>query len=567
MREPSKRMLKAVSAVIAALACAGGWPMTEARAQPVNANLLLDKAQPDECFVGVGSAQNLPWKPGESCAGSLKVNQAYVWGLAKTSNRLWFGTAANVHCLVLQAYLGITTEVRTPSYVCEFQKHVFNPALPAGVPGDWRPPKIYVRDLVNDKTIDLFGNLTLAGKALLNSTLGIRSTGTNNGVVFFAGPSLDNKAINVFAFKDDTNMTFIGGKRLDVYNDIRQWIVANGHLYTGTRVTADGTGRVIRWAGNATDPFVFEEVGKTDAEPAYFALQKGRLYTTTWGGVNADKRPSGLYVGPPIPTGAPLTSADQDKWTKIWDVAKYEVDPVTAATLVGGAISSYRDQLYWGLMQVPFTGVLAHYKACEAAPRTSQDMMVSIVNSTRPIPIFRSAGDPTDARAQLLYGSAKLAKYDCANKVWRTVANAAGQKPLYGEGGFGNFFNTYTWASTVYRNRLYFGTFDWSYLFGDGLPLIAAALNLDVPADYLQFISLAGQQGTYGADMWRFDSATTPARAESQTGLGNYLNYGIRTISADANNMYVGMANPMNLKTGGTQNGGWELRKLSPASR
>ena len=567
MRQPSKRMLRVTAIALAAWGWTAGWPMPTALAQPVNENRLLDKAKPDECFVAVGSAQNLPWKSGQRCDGQLKVNQAYVWGLARTTNRLWFGTAANVHCLVLQVYLGITTEITTPSYVCEFQKHVFNPSVPAGVPGDWRSPKIYVRDLVANKTIDLDAKLDTAGRALLRSTLGIRSAGTNKGVVFFAGPSLDNKAINVLAFKDDAGMTFLGGKRLDAYNDIRQWIVVGGQLYTGARVTADATGRVIRWAGSATDPFVFEEVGKTDAEPAYFAVQNGRLYTTTWGGFNANKRPSGLYASPAIPTGSALKSADRDKWTKIWDVAKYEVDPVTAATLVGGAISSFNNQLYWGLMQVPLTGVVAHYKTCDSAPRTTEDTVIAIVNSTRPIPIFRSSGDPTDAKAQLLYGSANLPKYDCATKAWQSVPNASGQKPLYGEAGFGNLFNTYTWSSAVFRNRLYFGTFDWSYLFGDGLPQIAAALKLEVPSNFTELIGYVGQQGLFGADMWRFDNATTAASAESQTGLGNPLNYGIRTIASDAANMYVGMANPMNLKTGGTQNGGWELRKLAPSAR
>jgi hypothetical protein len=51
----------------------------------------------------------------------------------------------------------------------------------------------------------------------------------------------------------------------------------------------------------------------------------------------------------------------------------------------------------------------------------------------------------------------------------------------------------------------------------------------------------AQSQG-YGADLWRFDSPNGPAKAESLTGVGNYLNYGVRNMIADACNLYLGMA-------------------------
>ena len=66
---------------------------------------LLAKAEPDECFNGPGVPYTgtVPVCPD----GIPKVNQAYVWGMAKPGDEVWFGTGPNIHCLVLGSYLGI----------------------------------------------------------------------------------------------------------------------------------------------------------------------------------------------------------------------------------------------------------------------------------------------------------------------------------------------------------------------------------------------------------------------------------------------------------------------------
>jgi hypothetical protein len=55
------------------------------------------------------------------------------------------------------------------------------------------------------------------------------------------------------------------------------------------------------------------------------------------------------------------------------------------------------------------------------------------------------------------------------------------------------------------------------------------------------------------------------------TGLGNYLNYGIRSMTTDHRSaLYLGMANPMNLRTDKSDDvpeGGWELIRLPVDSR
>jgi len=119
-------------------------------------DFLLAEAQPDECFFDVGHPSNsynpflyLNTSTCTNAAGTLKKNQAYVWGMAKSGEDIWFGTMSNTHCLVIGGYLGSTTPVLTDSYVCEFGESAFSPPVPAII-GDWRPPRIFVYDTANN---------------------------------------------------------------------------------------------------------------------------------------------------------------------------------------------------------------------------------------------------------------------------------------------------------------------------------------------------------------------------------------------------------------------------------
>ena len=68
-----------------------------------------------------------------------------------------------------------------------------------------------------------------------------------------------------------------------------------------------------------------------------------------------------------------------------------------------------------------------------------------------------------------------------------------------------------------------------------------------------------------GADLMRFGNLNSPAETISNDGLGNYLNYGFRTMIGYGDDLFIGTANPMNLMTSttdGLPDGGWELLKL-----
>ena len=58
---------------------------------------VLAKADPDECFYRVGDSRNT-FDPGLELPcpepATAKVNQAYVWGMAKSEDNLWYGDLA-----------------------------------------------------------------------------------------------------------------------------------------------------------------------------------------------------------------------------------------------------------------------------------------------------------------------------------------------------------------------------------------------------------------------------------------------------------------------------------------
>jgi hypothetical protein len=209
-------------------------------------------------------------------------------------------------------------------------------------------------------------------------------------------------------------------------------------------------------------------------------------------------------------------------------------------------------------MHVPFTAALAH---AQLHPSTGTDATIAnVLGSHRAIAIFRGDDFATDGEyVELLYGAATLPVFD--GTEWTQQPNLmGGLSPTYGAAGFGNTFNNYTWTMGVFGGQLYVGTMDWSYLLADGLPLLAEELGLPPGTE----LPLSVPESGFGADLWRFPSSTGAAVAERIEGVGNYANYGIRTMVSD-DALYLGSANPMNLMTDRTDDrpeGGWELLRL-----
>jgi len=550
---------------------------------------MLHQAAPDECFAGIGSPNNIyPADTSQCPNGSVpKVNQGYVWGLTRFGNVLWYGTSANQACTVISsvfASAGVPAPAyQTAAYVCEFSKSNYlksHPQVPAGL-GDWRPPQIFAYNLVKNKVVD-----STPDDPLINTTMGFRSAGAFKNVAILAGPVLApfgvvTPGINLFAFNASTGK-YLGSTTLPQYSDIRIWTTYMGALYTGVQ-NSDGSGSILRWTGSLKNPFQFEVVGNIDNEAAYIQGHRGRIYATTWRDVSKTSPMAGLWMSPRMNAGG-LHSAHAGGWTKIWDVGQYEADPVTAAVTMGGALGEEGGDLVFGTLQVPFTSAMAHVMAKVPSAPTVQDAAQSlsvndiastIINSQRAIAIFRCCGG-TDARSangsgnpvELLYGDYTMPVYNPATGNWDTKVNNMNAEPKFGAAGFGNPFNTYTWAMSNYQNKLYIGTFDWSYLLTDLLTMNLNGLNLDSSkingiVNQIQNVFLP-KLFNYGADLWYFDNPNSAAECESEYGVGNYMNYGIRTMISTPRGLMVGTANPMNLATNPDEEvGGFELLKMT----
>ncbi|MEU1607716.1 hypothetical protein [Micromonospora matsumotoense] len=549
---------------------------------------LLAKAAADECFSGVG----VDYPPGPPCAvGQPKVNQSYVWGLAQAGRRLWFGTGANVLCLKPEGY-----QVREPilndDYVCEFgqsQPARGNPALPATL-GDHRTPEVYTYDLATERLTERTADITSASPAdanLLHTTAGLRSAAAHQGVVLLGGPSVVG-GVNVFAFDTRTGR-YLGSTNLSAYENIRHWVVAGGVLYAGVGLGANGgeAGRVLRWTGDRTDPFAFTEVADLPTQVADLTEHQGRLYVSTWpkaivdGAVaripdhvdpaaappaahstdSADTTDlASIWMSPPLAADAPgLNPADAGNWTQVWSAADYEPDPVVRRAYALGGLASYGGRLHWGTMHVPLQATALHLSVYP--PRSQAQLQATVQNTQRAFAVFRGQDlGGTHERIETLYGESALPAYDptANNGVGAWAPAPTGTTPVYGASGFGDPFNLYAWKMAVAGGRLYIGTMDFAYISLEG--------EMPTPGTAKSTVGAATRPPTFGADLWSFDAPGRPARAVDTGGFGNPLNQGVRTMVVDGSTLYLGMANPMNLRTDptpGVPKGGWELVRVS----
>lgn len=531
---------------------------------------LRGKAQPDECWAGIGLNTLFSRPPCIFNNSRPKVNQAYVWGMAEAGQNIWFGTIANPQCITQGGLFptGSLVPYATESWACEFDRSPYVPSLLPGLIGDFRPPQMFVYNKTTRQVTEITPrqpvSLTnpLGIEPLMYITRGIRAAAVINNMVLFAGPSLIS-GLNLFAFRADTGQ-YLGSSVLPVFTNIRQMLVHNGVLYIPVGANNIG-GQVLRWTGSVSAPpcascFQFQNVGNMDGIGAYITLHQGRLYVTTWpNGLPTSL--SSLYQSPVIPPGG-LTPADLNGWRKIWNASNYEPDPAVAASYAGGAIASFGGYLYWGSMHVPwFSTVLA--LGAYGTPTTNQEWIDMTVNTFRGAAIFRANNLESTPDVQLLYGLPYLPAFRPGFPKGRfeVVPNrmpANRRTPLYGAPGFNNPYNNYTWSMAVWDNRLWVGTMDWSHSAEQGSKSIFSALGQPIPIEVQSFFAFQ----RFGADLAVFQSSNSPAVLETDNAFANYSSYGIRNL-LPSGNLFVGIANASNLLTSGAgPRGGWELIEL-----
>jgi hypothetical protein len=564
-----------------------------------NAFDLVEKAQPDEWYAGYIGGPTVPITPGSTTPPTAtaipKVNQDYLWGMTKSGDNLWLGTAANI---TAEAAVSADPLLRYQDGVQVIEggaskypgiSDALRPIL-----GDWRPPTIFRYNFQTGQYQDMVQTTALQNDPLLKQTLGLRSAGSTDDIVMLAGPNLTATGINLFAF-DARSFNYLGSKSMLLYNDIRQWVTvkppgaAQQQLYTGVLKTfsTTGQGAVLRWTGTLQKPFSFQEVVTLDGEAANLVEHAGRLFVSTWplsGGSLAGRlgfrsaASIGIWMSPLL-TSAGLTSSSAAQWQKVWSVDNYEPDPVIAKSYSGGAMASFDGYLYWGTMQLVGAGIDAFGRQYPGVP--TSDVLQKTFRATA---IFR--GFQFDAKTnflntdvkkvQLLYGDNELWKYTPPpNKptsplgTWSKVANKTGPH-RFGDSGFGNPANIYTWSMAVYGGQLYVGTYDaYTVLVAAGYP--AAQGNIDVLAQAAASLGVDGVR--MGGDLWCFPASNGTPSAVSLEGEGNPLNVGVRTMVSTPKGLMLGTANISNLLTAPydpvqqpLKAGGWELIQMTPVS-
>ncbi|MBT8339781.1 MAG: hypothetical protein KJP07_07185 [Desulfatitalea sp.] len=505
---------------------------------------VLAKAQPDECYYGLGSSDN-EYPMTSPCSGTLKTNSGYVWGMTKFGDKVFFGTGANVMCLAVESYLQVANAMVNPDFVCEMGES--NSAF-----GDFRPPQmfVYAKSAGLQKLV-----VPAAAQALLSATIGIRSAGVHpSGIVFLAGPIARDGGIAMFAFAGQTGQC-IGATRLTISSNIRNIITtSSGEIYMGVGGTeaGDATGAVFKWQGNPAaiyggdtqSLFAFEKVGEgLDGEAAYLCEHDGRIFVTTWPDNNDPENYAGLWASPPLPLSADSVHA----WEKLWSTQEYDPYLLAAKLYGGGALASFGGYLYWGTMHVPGTTYYYHTNGMADEPTNDIGRLLLADNLNRSLSLFRGRNFGTASqKIELLYGGDAEGNFRVPSgwgSKFKDKKNLMGLTPLYGPGGINNEWNNYCWSMNVFNNHLYMGTMDYS-------PMTQQALNRIPP------------ESTFGFDLFRFDSTSDPAVRITANGLGNENQYGIRTMISDNDTLYIGTAGNANLQPGG----GWELIGLKETS-
>ncbi len=534
---------------------------------------LLAKAQTDGCFYGIGDPGNQYLA--KTCEnGTWKVNGGQLWGLAKSGNKLWIGTRANPICVTM-GVLGGTVPKLTDFTVCEFGEGPWSPQIPERY-GDWRPPSIYVYNL-DTSTFTRKAFLMPGSMGGIPLIQGLRGAGALNGIVFLAGLSagLDGQtsAVILFAFNSETEK-FLGWHKLKDsagidYTNTRKWLVFNSHLYAS--ILAEEGGRILRWLGNVdaikcgdyTTLWDFEEVGVMHQAPSNIAVYDGKRLAvgTRPFGSKRILRGGEIWLSPEFDDH--LTAVDAPNWKRVWTATDYEPDSATAVASAIGDLRFFDGYLWWGCETSPGLAFGIHkaiYKKAIPNYPSEEEDLAAFYGTWRPTPIFRgrNLGDPNE-KIDIVYGFSALPKFtftaeDKSGK-WQLVPNRMGGKaPLQGQGGFCNWYQVQTCSMAVYNNQLFVGTTEYSHRILQGL--------LPILSDFPQ--PQSPEESLWGAELWRFPDADSPAIAESTSGIGNYLNTSVRNmISDDA--LYIGTGNTNNLATDTDDDipeGGWELLKL-----
>ncbi|MFE0424307.1 hypothetical protein [Streptomyces sp. NPDC058953] len=537
------------------------------------------RAQVDECFRSIGGPR--PQPSGGACPSGFqpKINGAYVWSAARSGDYAYFGTLANVTCNASSTYNGdLTPRLVRNADVCEYGKGAGADAL-GPIYGDARTPQILRVDADTQKTEDI----TPAADPLIKRTVGLRGAAAHGDVVFLFGQLVAEgqtvgHGLSMFAFEGSTGR-FLGSKAYTDLVSARGGVVAaDGNLYLAGRAPGVNGGRILRWAGDKTNPFVFDTVAQLENDPGYLTTFKDRLVASGWGtqlpGDNGavSGGAAKIWMSPPIPSTG-LTFDAAAAWKPIFSWDQYDPDPALSKGVAWGALAEWKGELYVGSYNQAAVGAVQTMWKTYGRPKGDALIKRDMISGSRPTTVFRISDPGTDEqRATLLYGEKNLPVYNPNTKRWTAKPNLLGQTPKFGPSGFnGNVGNSYAWTFTVFQDRLYMATFDSTGLITPGAHFTAVNNGLsDTTRRSLESVVGPSMKATLGGgDVWRMDDPAKPAVAETLNGFGNRSQHGVRVFLPfeDKGFLYAGMASSWNLRATAKDRGGWELNRLSAGAK
>jgi len=545
---------------------------------------MIAQAPVDETFFGMGNPKNY-WNPDinhlkdkKLKGGRPKRNGGYLWAMAGCGDNLWFGTNNNGWCGWMMV-TGLFSCTETSRWVCEtnlsnFPKQLdengepFFPKDGAIIQADWRPPEIYYYN-VKTKNLTKMMSDNPKFKKYVNRSFGFRGGGSIGNIVFMAANPIVQKdqAVYLLAFNGITGR-FIDGVKIDKYINVRKFAVfedsaGNKALYVlmGSDIHDPAhPNHLLRWIGTEEHPFGTETNSETPGFEvvgdfgnagigAELIMHKGKVIVTTWGSRTIA---AGLYASNLMPAGG-FTKDNKAVFKKVFDASDFDPDPVIANGWLIGALAEFDGYVYWGSMHP--TGQTYH-ALCFVHPklRGSEE---AILKSHRKTTVFRTSfADPEKPVTELLYGDKELWAFNGTR--WEIKANKAGLQPLYGPSGFGELLNDYTFTLIKWNNKLYLGTFDVS----GGVKTLMDE-NVDVKgSEVLRTVGKQINEGDFypGFDLYRFDSADSPAKAETLTGFDNPCSNGVRNAIVMNGDLYIGTTTDSNLDY---KRGGWHIYRLT----
>lgn len=562
----------------------------------------------DGAYYGIGDPRNSYNPYGLSEAeqeealadgAKLKRSGSYVWGMTTYGGKLYWSTNTNYMCVPGYAAVassgGDTTEgLDNGCWVCEYKysaranEVVDTPNGPVklGTSGDIMVPRVFCLDPSTNVVEDITPKEGTEAYKVLCNCQGLRSASTFDDLIFFGGPGLasgssTSATSSAFVCYDPIAGEYIGSSDMSNIDgcritNVRRWVDINGILYCSVGLIdtkGSNRGAVLRWYGDRNDPFNFHIVGWTDCEAAEIEYYNDRIWVGGWPvtavydpATGAQYPYAEIYRGPVVPEGG-LTPEDAYLWERVWRYQDYQNQSCYTSSM-----RAFNGKLYWGMFGSAFGGFYAAnriYGDNFACPDALAKMFAELQSTT-----FWRLDDMTGSDkpvVELLYGEENIWKNyggfgpnvaipvgpaQKADPIWRLQPNGMGLKPLFGRSGYGNLFTSYTWALTMYHDKLMIGTMEMSDLIpaaiGGATPDKAAALNLIK-------VLLGVNESEMGFECLAMENPDVAPKYVTSNAFGNPMSYGIRNFTVVGDDLYIGSANPFNIH----DNGGWQIFRVN----